>query len=67
MTEQQSTSVTNISRRNLIKTLGLAGGFVVAVTVVPKSVRALGGSRARDELAPSVYLAIDEDGTVHVG
>jgi len=65
MTEQQSTSVTNISRRNLIKTLGLAGGFVVAVTVVPKSIRAFGGSRARSELAPSVYLAIDEDGTVH--
>ena len=35
MSEQQSTSVTNISRRTMLKTLGLAGGFVVAVTLVP--------------------------------
>jgi len=65
MTEQESTSVTNISRRNLIKTLGLAGGFVVAVTVVPRAIRTFGASRTSGGLAPSVYLAIDENGTVH--
>ena len=65
MSEQQSTSVTNISRRTMLKTLGLAGGFVVAVTLVPKGMRSLRARPTHDGLSPSIYLAIDEDGTVH--
>ena len=65
MSEQQSASVTNISRRTMLKTLGLAGGFVVAVTLVPKGMRSLRARPTHDGLSPSIYLAIDEDGTVH--
>ncbi len=61
-----ATNVTNISRRSVIKTLGLATGFVVSVSVVPRGVRALVSGRFAGPLSPSVYLAIDEDGTVHV-
>ena len=58
--------VTNVSRRSVIKTLGLATGFVLSTSVVPRGLRALvTGSRA-GPLSPSVYLAIDEDGTVRV-
>jgi isoquinoline 1-oxidoreductase beta subunit len=65
MSDQQSASVTNVSRRNMLKLMGLAGGFVVAVTVIPRSIRSFGASRSANGLSPSVYLAIDEDGTVH--
>jgi isoquinoline 1-oxidoreductase beta subunit len=58
-------AVTNISRRDVIKTLGLATGFVLSSAVVPKSLRALAGRAVADPFSPSVYLAIDEDGTVH--
>jgi isoquinoline 1-oxidoreductase beta subunit len=61
-----TTNVTNVSRRSVIKTLGLATGFVVSVSVVPRGVRALVSGRFAGPLSPSVYLAIDEDGTVHV-
>jgi isoquinoline 1-oxidoreductase beta subunit len=57
--------VTNISRRDLVKTLGLAGGFVLTASVVPAGVRSAIGRTRRDSLAPSVYLSIDEQGTVH--
>lgn len=58
--------VTNVSRRSVIKTLGLATGFVLSTSVVPRGLRALVGGRAAGPLSPSVYLAIDEDGTVRV-
>jgi isoquinoline 1-oxidoreductase beta subunit len=59
--------VTNVSRRSVLKTLGLATGFVLSATAVPRGIRALVGRRgAAAPLEPSVYLALDEDGTVHV-
>jgi isoquinoline 1-oxidoreductase beta subunit len=61
----ETMNVTNMSRRDLVKTLGLAGGFVLGASVVPSSVRALVASTRRDPLEPSVYLAIDEQGTLH--
>ena len=58
-------AVTNISRRDLLKTLGLAGGFVLGASVVPSGLRALGTTPRRARIEPSVYLAIDEEGTLH--
>ncbi len=58
--------VTNVSRRSVIKTLGLATGFVLSTSVVPRGLRALVGGGSAGPLSPSVYLAIDEDGTVRV-
>ncbi|MDA0311768.1 MAG: molybdopterin-dependent oxidoreductase [Gemmatimonadetes bacterium] len=62
-------NVVNVSRRDVLKTLGLATGFVVSSAVVPKGIRAL-ANRAladgilADRLEPSVYLALDTDGMV---
>lgn len=60
--------VANVSRRSVIKSLGLAGGFLLTVTVLPEPLRVLvrGRSSAAGGLSPSVYLAIDDDGTVRV-
>jgi isoquinoline 1-oxidoreductase subunit beta len=58
--------VANVSRRSVVKTLGLATGFVLSASVVPRGLRALVGGRSGAPLSPSVYLAIDEDGTVRV-
>jgi isoquinoline 1-oxidoreductase beta subunit len=65
MTTTTHDGVTVVSRRDLLKTLGLAGGFVLSSSIVPRSVRALATAQIRDRLEPSVYLAIDEEGTVH--
>ncbi len=58
--------VTNVSRRSVIKTLGLATGFVLSTSLVPRGLRALVGEKSAGPLSPSVYLAIDEDGMVRV-
>ena len=58
--------VTNVSRRDVLKTLGLATGFVLSASVVPRGLRALVGGKPLGALSPSVYLALDEDGTVRV-
>lgn len=56
--------VQNVSRRDVLKTLGLAGGFVLYSTALPGGLRAL--LRRHGPLAPSVYLAVLSDGTVRV-
>ncbi len=59
--------VTNVSRRDVLKTLGLASGFVLSTSILPRGLRAMVLGNAEDPvLSPSVYLAIDEDGTVRV-
>ncbi|GMV05946.1 MAG: aldehyde dehydrogenase [Gemmatimonadota bacterium] len=58
--------VRNVSRRDVLKTLGLAGGFVLSSSVLPRSLRALVSATREGPLAPSVYLAILDDGTVRV-
>ena len=59
--------LTNVSRRDALKTLGMATGFVLSTSVVPRGLRALvAAQRLVDPLSPSVYLAIDEDGIVRV-
>lgn len=58
--------VTNVSRRSVLKTLGLATGFVLSATVVPRGLRGLLSGGKAAPLSPSVYLALDEDGTVRV-
>jgi len=57
--------VVKISRRDLLKTMGLAGGFVLSASVVPTGVRAMIARARRDRLEPSVYVAFDEEGTMH--
>lgn len=57
--------VTNISRRDLLKSLGITTGLVLSSSAVPRGLRALVRGVATGPLAPSVYLAIDEHGTVH--
>jgi isoquinoline 1-oxidoreductase beta subunit len=57
--------ITILSRRDMLKTLGLAGGFVLSATVVPTGLRAMVAGARRDRLEPSVYLAFDEEGTMH--
>jgi len=58
--------VVNVSRRSVLKTLGLAGGFVLSSSVLPRGLRALVSGTREGPLSPSVYLAILEDGTVRV-
>jgi len=58
--------VQNVSRRSVLKSLGLAGGFVLSSSLLPRSLRALISATPAGPLATSVYLAIDEDGTVRV-
>lgn len=65
MTDHTNVPITNVSRRDVIKTLGLASGFVVSASVVPRGVLAAAMRLSAEPLAPSVYLSIDEDGTVH--
>jgi isoquinoline 1-oxidoreductase beta subunit len=57
--------ITVLSRRDMLKTLGLAGGFVLSASVVPSGLRAMVAGARRDRLEPSVYLAFDEAGTMH--
>lgn len=61
-----SVLVTNVSRRDVIKALGLGTGFVLSASVVPRGLRALVWGNSAGPLSPSVYLAIAEDGTVSV-
>lgn len=58
--------VVNVSRRSVLKTLGLAGGFVLSSSIVPRGLRGLVSGKLEGPLSPSVYLAILEDGTVRV-
>lgn len=59
--------VKKMSRREALKTLGLTAGFALSASALPRGLRALvAGETADGDLAPSVYLAIQEDGTVRV-
>ncbi|MGD8320002.1 MAG: molybdopterin-dependent oxidoreductase, partial [Gemmatimonadota bacterium] len=58
--------IDNVSRRDALKTMGITAGFVLSASVVPRGLRALLMGDATGDLEPSVYLAIQEDGTVRV-
>lgn len=55
----------NVSRRDTLKTLGVASGLVVAAPIIAKGVRAEAMGTA-GKLVNSAYLTIAADGAVHV-
>src|SRR5262249_54351725 len=66
--------IENVSRRGFLKSMVGAGTFVLSVRVVPELFAGNGGSGAggpegpmgKAPLQPSVYLAIDTDGTSYI-
>src|SRR5580693_6224854 len=68
-------NIENLSRRGFLKGLAGTSAFVLGVSLMPKKLLAAGGDVAsinpwgpmkKAPLQPSVYLAIDTDGTVYV-
>jgi isoquinoline 1-oxidoreductase beta subunit len=69
-TSSRRTVTVNVSRRHFLGGVFSAGAFVVAARFVPEGLRAQTPSfRTNADAAalhPSVYLGIDQDGTVHI-
>src|SRR5450755_2512493 len=68
-------NIENLSRRGFLKGVAGTGAFVLGVTLLPKTLLAGSGDvmsgdpvapMKKAPLQPSVYLAIDTDGTVYV-
>ena len=68
-------SIENLSRRGFLKGMAGTSAFVIGVSLLPESLLAVGGDvtsvnpagpMKKAALQPSVYLAIDTDGTVYV-
>jgi isoquinoline 1-oxidoreductase subunit beta len=68
-------SIENLSRRGFLKGMAGTSAFVIGVSLLPESLLAAGGDvtsvnpagpMKKAALQPSVYLAIDTDGTVYV-
>src|SRR5580700_6873216 len=68
-------SIENLSRRGFLKGMAGTSAFVIGVSLLPESLLAVGGDVSsvnpagpmkKAALQPSVYLAIDTDGTVYV-
>jgi len=55
----------NMSRRGMLKTIGITSGLVIAAPIIAKGVRAEAMGTA-GKLTNSAYLSIDPDGTVHI-
>jgi isoquinoline 1-oxidoreductase beta subunit len=63
--------IENVSRRGFLKGMMGAGALVLSVQILPERLWAASGnagegSMAKAALQPSVYLAIDTDGTVYI-
>jgi isoquinoline 1-oxidoreductase beta subunit len=66
--------IENVSRRGFLKSMVGAGAFVLSVRVVPELLAESSGPGAVDSMAPmgkaplqpSVYLAVDTDGTSYI-
>ena len=68
-------SIENLSRRGFLKGMAGTSAFVIGVSLLPESLLAVGGDvtsvnpagpMKKAALQPSVYLAIDTDGTAYV-
>jgi len=63
-------NITNVSRRGFLQGVVSTGAFVLSVRLVPEvlwAADAPSGSRAdQSALHPSVYLGVDNDGTVYI-
>jgi isoquinoline 1-oxidoreductase beta subunit len=68
-------NIENLSRRGFLKGMAGTSAFVIGVSLLPESLFAAGGDvtsvnpagpMKKAALQPSVYLAIDTDGTVYV-
>src|SRR5260370_28799549 len=66
--------IENVSRRGFLKGVGGAGAFVLGVRLIPVDLLAGGdvggldpaGPMNKAPLHPSVYVAIDSDGTAYI-